>query len=206
LDGKAEYVSGDGGIGAGRWARSISRDRVATLAGQVLCPRVGVDLAIGGCALLMPPDVIAALRALRTRQQDEATALGRSWSADRLVAVREDGQAVRPGWYSADFHQRQSHARSGPPAAHRRRMARPRPRRHAVDLRRRQSRRTAHSRRVAVHLTRAHWITDAIVLGLGTLRGHWTASRTKRRLPISRKPPLNCMFTVGLTGFEPATP
>jgi len=70
LDGKAEYVSGDGGIGAGRWARSISRDRVATLAGQVLCPRVGVDLAIGGCALLMPPDVIAALRALRTNTVD----------------------------------------------------------------------------------------------------------------------------------------
>jgi integrase len=55
-------------------------------------------------ALPLPPDVIAALRALRTRQQGEATALGLGWSEDRLVAVGEDGRPVRPGWYSAEFH------------------------------------------------------------------------------------------------------
>lgn len=57
-----------------------------------------------------PPDAIAALRVLRTRQHAEATALGRDWSEDRLVAVREDGQPVRPGWYSAEFHRLRTRA------------------------------------------------------------------------------------------------
>ena len=43
-------------------------------------------------------------------QISEATALGRDWSEDRLVAVREDGQPVRPGWYSAEFHRLRTRA------------------------------------------------------------------------------------------------
>lgn len=54
--------------------------------------------------LPMPDDVAEALRALRKRQQAEALALGIGWSDDRLIAVREDGEPVRPEHYTDTFH------------------------------------------------------------------------------------------------------
>ena len=53
--------------------------------------------------LPMPEELAEALRALKMRQKTEALALGVSWSDDQLVAVREDGEPVRHGWYSAQF-------------------------------------------------------------------------------------------------------
>ncbi|MET9492515.1 site-specific integrase [Nocardia sp. NPDC006630] len=50
-----------------------------------------------------PPDLAAALRALKTRQKAECLARGESWSDDRLIAVHEDGSPVRPEWYSGEF-------------------------------------------------------------------------------------------------------
>ncbi len=52
----------------------------------------------------MPPELVAALRALRTRQKTEAMALGVAWSDDRFSAVHEDGTPIRPKWYSDEFH------------------------------------------------------------------------------------------------------
>lgn len=54
--------------------------------------------------LPLPADVTEALRRLKTAQLREALALGVSWSDDRLVAVREDGEPLRPEWYSDEFH------------------------------------------------------------------------------------------------------
>jgi integrase len=53
--------------------------------------------------LPLPPELPEVLRALRMRQKTEALALGVSWSDDRLIAVREDGEPVRHDWYSAEF-------------------------------------------------------------------------------------------------------
>ena len=52
----------------------------------------------------MPTDLAEALYTLKATQKQEAFALGIPWSDDRLVAVREDGELVRPGWYSKEFH------------------------------------------------------------------------------------------------------
>jgi integrase len=52
----------------------------------------------------MPTDLAEALYTLKARQKQEAVALGIPWSDDRFVAVREDGEPVRPGWYSKEFH------------------------------------------------------------------------------------------------------
>lgn len=54
--------------------------------------------------LPLPADAATALRALRMAQITEALALGISWSEDRLVAVRGDGEPVRHEWYSDEFH------------------------------------------------------------------------------------------------------
>lgn len=53
--------------------------------------------------LPLPPDVVAALRALKLRQRQEMLRLRVPWSDDRLVAVHEDGRPVRPEWYSDAF-------------------------------------------------------------------------------------------------------
>lgn len=53
--------------------------------------------------LPLPPEVVEALRALRTRQKAEALALGVSWSDDGLIAVHEDGRPVHHDWYSNEF-------------------------------------------------------------------------------------------------------
>ena len=53
--------------------------------------------------LPLPADVTEALRALRTRQRREALELGRGWSDDRLVAVQEDGEPLRPESYTDEF-------------------------------------------------------------------------------------------------------
>jgi len=55
-------------------------------------------------SLPMPTDLAEALYTLKATQKQEAFALGIPWSDDRLVAVREDGELVRPGWYSKEFH------------------------------------------------------------------------------------------------------
>jgi hypothetical protein len=119
--------------------------------------------------LPLPADVTKALRALRQRQRTEAMALGVGWSDDRLVAVREDGEPLRPESYTDEFQRLRTRARlpriklhglrntpmtldarPGVPAAHRRSLARSRPGSGAVDLLRRQGRRAAGCGRVAV--------------------------------------------------------
>ncbi|WP_240505261.1 tyrosine-type recombinase/integrase [Nocardia mangyaensis] len=49
------------------------------------------------------------LHRFRVAQKAEALALGVAWSDDRLVAVHEDGSAIRPEWYTDEF-QRQAKA------------------------------------------------------------------------------------------------
>jgi integrase len=60
--------------------------------------------------LPLPADVVAALRALRHRQQTEAMPLGRGWSDERLVAVREDGEPLRPESYTDEFQRLRTRA------------------------------------------------------------------------------------------------
>ncbi|BBY67772.1 tyrosine-type recombinase/integrase [Mycolicibacterium helvum] len=60
--------------------------------------------------LPLPADVTEALRALRTAQKREAMAVGVAWSDDRLVAVREDGEPLRPESYSDEFQRLRSRA------------------------------------------------------------------------------------------------
>jgi integrase len=79
---------------------SVRRGRVA----------VGTETVEGGPKsrrsrrdLPLRTDVTEALRALRHRQRAEAMALGLGWSDDRLVAVREDGETVRPESYTDEF-------------------------------------------------------------------------------------------------------
>jgi integrase len=50
-----------------------------------------------------PPELAEALRALRTRQKAETLAIGVPWSDDGLIAVHENGEPVRHGWYSDEF-------------------------------------------------------------------------------------------------------
>lgn len=54
--------------------------------------------------LPMPAELAGALRILKTAQQREALALGVGWSDDRHIAVHEDGEPLRPEWYSDEFH------------------------------------------------------------------------------------------------------
>lgn len=60
--------------------------------------------------LPLPTDVVTALRTLRQRQRAEALALGVGWSEDRLVAVREDGEPLRPESYTDEFQRLRSRA------------------------------------------------------------------------------------------------
>lgn len=60
-------------------------------------------------ALPLPADVVTVLNRLKLTQKAEALALGVAWSDDRLVAVHEDGSAIRPEWYTDEF-QRQAKA------------------------------------------------------------------------------------------------
>ena len=53
--------------------------------------------------LPMPPDVLAALRAFKTRQAAEHLALGAGWPDTGLVAVNADGSPIRPETYSKAF-------------------------------------------------------------------------------------------------------
>lgn len=53
--------------------------------------------------LPMPPDVLAALRAFKTRQAEERLALGGGWPDTGLVAVNADGSPIRPETYSKAF-------------------------------------------------------------------------------------------------------
>jgi integrase len=60
--------------------------------------------------LPLPADVVAALRAVRQRQRAEALALGLGLSGDRLVAVREDGEPLRPESYTDEFQRLRTRA------------------------------------------------------------------------------------------------
>ncbi len=60
--------------------------------------------------LPLPADVTEALRTLRKRQQTEALALGVGWSDDRLVAIREDGEPLRPESYTDEFQRLRTRA------------------------------------------------------------------------------------------------
>lgn len=60
--------------------------------------------------LPLPADVVAALRALKTRQKAEALAVGMSWSDDGLIAVHEDGTPVRPEFYTDQFQRLRARA------------------------------------------------------------------------------------------------
>lgn len=53
--------------------------------------------------LLLPPDVLTALRAFKTRQAEERLALGGDWPDTGLVAVNADGSPIRPETYSKAF-------------------------------------------------------------------------------------------------------
>ncbi|OBB32565.1 integrase [Mycolicibacterium peregrinum] len=53
--------------------------------------------------LPMPPKVLAALRAFKTRQAEEHLALGGGWPDTGLVAVNGDGSPIRPETYSKAF-------------------------------------------------------------------------------------------------------
>jgi integrase len=53
--------------------------------------------------LPMPAEVIAALRALRSRQSSERLALGEGYRDTGLVAVAEDGGPIRPEAYTKMF-------------------------------------------------------------------------------------------------------
>ncbi|AMU48367.1 recombinase [Mycobacteroides abscessus] len=60
--------------------------------------------------LPLPADVTEALRSLKTAQKREAMALGVPWSDDHLVAVREDGEPLRPESYTDEFQRLRSRA------------------------------------------------------------------------------------------------
>ncbi|AVH24585.1 tyrosine-type recombinase/integrase [Nocardia cyriacigeorgica] len=64
-------------------------------------------------SLPLPPDVAAALRSFKVTQKAEALALGIAWDDERLVAVDEEGEPIRPEWYSDEF-QRQAKAAGVP--------------------------------------------------------------------------------------------
>lgn len=61
--------------------------------------------------LPVPADVVAALRALRAAQASERLAIGSGYPDLGLVAVHEDGSAIRPEWYSDEFARLASAAR-----------------------------------------------------------------------------------------------
>ncbi|MFI7195305.1 site-specific integrase [Nocardia nova] len=50
-----------------------------------------------------PADLAEALITLKRRQKAEALALGIPWDNDNFIAVHEDGEPVRPEWYSDEF-------------------------------------------------------------------------------------------------------
>ncbi|MGV9796669.1 site-specific integrase [Mycobacterium sp. NPDC003449] len=86
---------------------SVRRGRVA----------VGSDTVEGGPKsrrsrrdLPLPADVTEALRALKAAQKREALALGVAWSEDRLVAVCQDGEPLRPESYTDKFQRLRSRA------------------------------------------------------------------------------------------------
>lgn len=86
---------------------SVRRGRVA----------VGSDTVEGGPKskrsrrdLPLPADVTEALRALKTAQKREALALGVAWSEERLVAVRQDGEPLRPESFTDEFQRLRARA------------------------------------------------------------------------------------------------
>ncbi|MFT8179222.1 tyrosine-type recombinase/integrase [Mycobacteroides chelonae] len=60
--------------------------------------------------LPLPADATEALRSLKTAQKREVMALGVPWSDDHLVAVREDGEPLRPESYTDEFQRLRSRA------------------------------------------------------------------------------------------------
>ena len=54
--------------------------------------------------LPLPAELAEALHALKIRHKAEALALGVGWCDDRLIAVREDGEPLRPEFYTDEFH------------------------------------------------------------------------------------------------------
>lgn len=80
---------------------SILRGRVAVGASTVVddpkSRRSRRDLPI-------PDDLAEALRALKVQAKRETLAVGGTWSEERFVAAREDGEPVSPEWYSDEFH------------------------------------------------------------------------------------------------------
>jgi integrase len=96
-----------GAVDLGTGMLSIRRGRVAvgteTVEGAPKSRRSRRDLPL-------PADVTEALRALKIKQKAEAIALKRGWSDDRLVAVHEDGTALRPEGYTDQFQRLRSRA------------------------------------------------------------------------------------------------
>ena len=86
---------------------SVRRGRVAvgteTVEGAPKSRRSRRDLPL-------PAELTEALRALRTRQKQEALALGVAWSDDRLVAVDEAGTPLRPEFYADEFQRLRTRA------------------------------------------------------------------------------------------------
>ncbi|MGY2027633.1 tyrosine-type recombinase/integrase [Nocardia gipuzkoensis] len=64
-------------------------------------------------SLPLPADVVTALRSLKITQKAEALALGESWTDERLIAVYEDAEPIRPEWFTDEF-QRQAKAAGVP--------------------------------------------------------------------------------------------
>lgn len=86
---------------------SVRRGRVAvgseTVEGAPKSKRSHRDLPL-------PGDVTEALRVLKTAQKREALALGVAWAEDRLVAVRQDGEPLRPESYTDEFQRLRTRA------------------------------------------------------------------------------------------------
>ncbi|MDV3215235.1 tyrosine-type recombinase/integrase [Mycobacterium avium] len=79
---------------------TVSQGRVVVGGGTV----TGAPKSIRSARTLpMPPDVMAALRAFKTRQAEERLALGGGWPDTGLVAVNADGSPIRPETYSKAF-------------------------------------------------------------------------------------------------------
>lgn len=96
-----------GGVRSTSTPASVRRGRVAvgaeTVEGAPKSRRSRRDLPL-------PAELTEALRALRTRQKQEALALGVAWSDDRLVAADQAGTPLRPEFYTDEFQRLRTRA------------------------------------------------------------------------------------------------
>ena len=58
----------------------------------------------GARTLPLDDDLVTALKAMKARQAAERLAAGGAYQPAGLLAVNEIGQAVRPEWYSDEYH------------------------------------------------------------------------------------------------------